>query len=211
MVAQLTVRWTTLFLAAATAYAEILSFGLKAGTPATDAFHAASRGDLRYFSRTKPVTAGPALEVHLPHRTGIEVNLLYRRLNYDGFLGAFYPTRASQWEFPILLTHRLTGGPVRPYLAAGLSFDRLSGIKQVINCATLSSSCRGGETDTPAELRKRSTAGLILGGGLELKTPVVRVSAELRYTRRGSAHFQDPGGLLRSNQNQVELLAGIMF
>jgi hypothetical protein len=77
---------------------------------------------------------------------------------------------------------------VRPYYEAGLSFDHLTNVTQSSTVA------------------QTSHAGLVLGAGLDIKVPRVRLSPELRYTRQFSSDFR---GI--SQLNQAEVLLGIRF
>jgi hypothetical protein len=61
-------------------------------------------------------------------------------------------------------------------------------------------------TSGPGELVHESHAGVVLGAGVDVKIPFVRVSGELRYTRQGSEDFRDISKL-----NQAEFLLGIHF
>ena len=84
---------------------------------------------------------------------------------------------------------RAPGVLVRPYVAAGYSFRRLTGL----------------EVSSPFK------TGPTLGGGLEVGVPLVRFSAEIRYTRWGSSSFKAALGGLATQLNQADLLLGIMF
>src|ERR1043166_8507065 len=130
-------RLVLLFAAVAgTACPQILSVGVKGGGPLTDAIDAASNQSVRYISNTKRYLVGPTVELNLPLHVSIEFDALYRRENYesrtnliDGFsTGA---TTANSWEFPLLLKWRFSGGPIRPFVDAGFSFDKLSDIHQL--------------------------------------------------------------------------------
>jgi hypothetical protein len=46
---------------------------------------------------------------------------------------------------------------------------------------------------------------------LEVGVPLVRFSAEIRYTRWGSSSFKAALGGLATQLNQADLLLGIMF
>ncbi len=181
-----------LVLLAPAALPQLFSFGVKGGVPLTDAFKGPARFSLRSEGGTYAV--GPAVELNLPFRLSFEIDALYRPVRYQSETGTGTTTRVSgsSWEFPGLLKYRLTGGPARPYLAAGLAFRNLRGFR-----------------DNLPELRKRSAAGAVLGGGLELRVPFIRLSGELRYTRWGSTNFQLGG--FRSQLNQAEFLLGLMF
>jgi len=179
-------------LLAPAALAQPLSFGVKGGVPLTDAFKGPALYSLRSEGGTYAV--GPVVELNLPFRLSVELDALYRPVRYqhqdrDGTLSR---VSGSSWEFPVLLKYRLTGGPARPYLAAGLAFRNLRGFGEYL-----------------PELRERSAAGAVLGGGLELRVPFVRLSGELRYTRWGSTSFHL--GDFRSQLNQAEFLVGLMF
>ncbi len=60
---------------------------------------------------------------------------------------------------------------------------------------------------TPTVVNKNSTAGFVIGGGVDLHF-VVHIMPEIRYTRWGSTQVIDPTTLLKSNQNQAEFLLG---
>jgi hypothetical protein len=60
-------------------------------------------------------------------------------------------------------------------------------------------------------VNQNTTAGIVLGGGIDIHLVKIHVLPELRYTRWGSAQFVDPTGLLSSTKNQAEFLVGITF
>jgi len=210
----------SLLLGAAPARPEMFSVGIKGGVPITDAFHTARNGPLSFFSGANRYAVGPTVELHLPLRLAIEFDALYRRLNYgsDTILSTHTDpnaTRATRvsgnaWEFPLLLKCRFASGLVRPYVASGASFQSLSDLKHVRSFFDVANRPVS-QTDQPPELRKRFNAGFVVGGGLELKAGILRVSPELRYTRWGWDSFRDFDGLLRSNQDQALFLLGITF
>lgn len=182
-----------LLLSVVTALSQPLSFGLKGGVPVTDAFKIT--GGSGYFSDSKRYTVGPTMELNLPFRISVEFDALYKPLRYgvaNGAVGS--ATTGSSWEFPLLMKYRLTGGLVRPYLDAGLAFRNLRGFDEGL-----------------PELRERSSAGAVIGGGLELRAPGIRLSGELRYTRWGSTSIRSALGDLTSQLNQAEFLVGITF
>jgi hypothetical protein len=175
-----------------------LSFGLRAGAPLTDAFHAASTGNPLYSADTKRYTIGPSIELRLPFRTSVVFDILYKRLSYDvtttepGGATVQRSVTAGSFEFPLLVRHRFSSGLAQPFVEAGPTFNKLTGVADVI------------------ELKKDSVAGVAFGTGLEFKTPIIRLATEIRYTRRGK-NFDVPTCLLSSNPNQVEFLIGLHF
>ncbi len=99
---------------------------------------------------------------------------------------------------------------LRPYVEAGVSWDRLSGLTQAVT-STVAGITNSSSTSTPAELNKSTTRGFVMGAGVDIKALVIHITPEIRYTRWGAKHFIDPGGLLNSSQNQGEFLIGITF
>ncbi len=207
---KLMILWARLCLillaACPAALPQRLSFGLKGGVPVTDALKVTDTS--RYLSDKAPYVIGPAFELRLAAGLSAEADLLYRGLEYAAFVpggaGAASRTTGQAWEIPLLAKYRVPGALVRPFLAAGLSYRRLANFEQRAAAGTPA----GGQ---PSELVKRSTAGATLVGGVELSAPLVRLSAELRYTRWGSSSFRSALGGLVSQLNQADFLLGIMF
>ena len=81
-------------------------------------------------------------------------------------------------------------------MEAGVAFDHLSNLS-----ADATYFATG-----PGTLIHQTNAGVVLGGGVDVKIPFVRISGELRYTHQGSADFQAVSKL-----NQAEVLVGIHF
>jgi opacity protein-like surface antigen len=187
-----------------------LSFGVKGGVPATDALKVTDRA--RYFSSKAPYVIGPAAELHLFGGLSAEADLFYRRLEYtaspQGAAAATSRTTGQVWEIPLLARYRAPGAVIRPLISAGFSYRRLARLQQrTVTGAPASVQF----SDQPPEVAKRSTAGATLGAGLELSAPLVRLSAEVRYTRWGSSSFRSALGGLVSQLNQADFLLGIMF
>jgi len=196
--------------------AQLISFGVKGGVPASDAFETARTANLSYLSDTKRYLVGGSAELRLAFGLGVEFDALYRRLNYEttagagGFCSTCGPftasTRANSWEFPLLLKLRGTSPAVRPFVVGGPSFRALSDVRQFIT-----DPLGNRETDHPAELSNRASTGLTVGAGLELGGRF-RIVPEVRYTRWGWENFQSPAlPQFRNNQNQVDVLVGISF
>jgi opacity protein-like surface antigen len=148
--------------------------------------------------------------VRLPFRLAVEVDALYRHFSYTGVgtIGNIITTTrttSGAWEFPLLLKYRFGSGAARPFIDGGVSFNTLQGLTQTVASATNLSE------RSAAELDKSTVVGYVTGAGLELKALFLRVTPEIRYTRWGAKHFLDPNGLVKSNQNQAEVLVGISF
>ncbi len=168
--------------------AQPISFGVKLGTPLNDAF--SDTGGKYFFSRgTDRYVIGPTIEIRLPFTgLGVEADALYRRYNIGGPI--------NQFEFPILVKYRFPGLlVVHPFVDAGPSFNYVS------------------DSLTPTDVRHSGTTGIAIGGGLELKALIIRVSPELRYTHWGNQNISlsSRNSGLSSNQNQIQFLVGITF
>lgn len=209
----------SLLLAASPAYSQALSVGLKAGVPLTEAFDTVSDvANRRYFEDRKRYTIGPMVELRLPFGLGIEFNALYKRLAYGSVAGpdahgtVTADTKANSWEFPLLLKLRSPGILVRPYVAGGVNFRSLSGLKQFVTADLPGAAgVRTEERDRPAELQEKFSKGVVGAGGLELKVPFIRIAPELRYTRWVDRSFRDALNIFKSSQNQFEFLVGFTF
>jgi len=194
-----------LFLAGTTGVFAQLSFGVRGGVPFTNFFQSVSGPNPTFDSTATRFIIGPTAEVHLPAGLGLEADALFRHFQYDGSTSLIdlgtRSTASNAWEFPLLVKYRTPGEFVRPFLDAGVAFDHWSGTKQLATGTGLSS-----PSGTSG-----SNAGFVVGAGIELHLPLVKLSPEIRYTRWGAASVTDLGGALQSNQNQAEFLVGLTF
>ncbi|HLY20696.1 MAG TPA: outer membrane beta-barrel protein [Bryobacteraceae bacterium] len=194
-------------------FAQPFTAGIKAGVPLTDFLNASENGVFNYSAPTQRYIIGGTAELRLPLGLGIEFDALYRRLHYTGsgnLVDVFTTsnTTASNWEFPLLLKYRFHFPVVRPFLDAGVAWDTLTGLKQTISevgPVGLTS------TSSPSELRRNTTMGFVVGGGVDIHAIVLHISPEIRFTRWNATQISDPAGLLRSNLNQAEFLVGFTF
>jgi len=205
-----------LLFGAASAWAQLFSYGVKAGVPLTEFLDAAQSQQFAFTSTTDRFIVGPTAELHLPFGLGVEFDILYRRFDFNGsgtLAGVVTSSSATgnAWEFPLLAKYRFSKMKiVHPYVDAGVTWDKLSGLTQTIT-DTVSSHTTTTTTSTPAELNTTATRGFVMGGGLNVKVLVIHLSPEIRFTRWGAQHFIDPNGLMHSNLNQGEFLLGITF
>jgi hypothetical protein len=181
-----------LLIAAAAAFSQKLSFGLKAGHPLEDVFKSGVTLGSVINPASGRYTIGPMLELHLPHRISVELDLLYRPAESGSTTGsAFSKLTASEWRIPLLLKYRFRPGLVTPFMGAGPALQAFTGVTS------------GSGTTAP---------GVAAAAGIEGKFAIMRLSGELRYTRWGSATFGNlVSGLAQLNRNQVEVLVGISF
>ena len=203
-----------LLLGAAAASAQPFTVGIKGGVPLTDFVNT-----VQNVSSTAPnrYIIGATAELRLPFGLGVELDALYRHLNYSAqyqstaTITTSTRTTGNSWEFPLLLKYRFPTPIVRPFVDAGVAWDTLSGLSQTVTdtvSPTRTSTTR--TTSTPVELQHNSTMGFVMGAGVDIHALVLHISPEIRYTRWGSEHF-NLNGIINSNQNQAEFLVGITF
>jgi len=191
-----------LILGAASALAQPVTFGVKGGVPLTDFFSGVKNQNFSFATNPKKYVIGPTFELRLPFGLGVELDALHRSVSYAGSLGSTVASAsATSWEFPLLAKYRFPSKTVRPYVDAGVAWDRLSGLKQsVLNFAGASTSPSSSHT----------TKGFVMGAGLDIHL-VLHFSPEIRYTHWGSSRFVDPVNLVRGSQNEAQFLLGITF
>jgi hypothetical protein len=207
-----------LILAAAAASAQPFAIGVKGGMPMTDFVDVVRAQNINASTTTNRYILGVTGEARLPFGLGVEVDVLYRHFRYNSSSGVSnltsnitnIDTTAGAWEFPILAKYRFKGKFVRPFVDAGVAWDKLSGLTQTVKnvVATVSHSST---TSSPPELANSTTRGYVLGAGFDLKLLLIHISPEVRLTRWGAKHFIDTTGIVNSKQNQAEFLVGITF
>jgi len=186
-------------LAAGVAAAQGISVGVIGGAPFSDVAKSSVVGAVQSIPKSNNFTVGPALQVNLPLSLRIELDALFRPYDLDLTLSPLNTVKISgqQWRFPAMLQYRFSDGRIRPFIGAGVSFGHLSG---------LSSGAKTLITSGPGQLLHQSDASPVIGVGLDVKVPLIRVSGEFRYTRQSVSNFSQ-----FSNLNQAEFLLGIHF
>ena len=200
-----------LLLIGGAALAQPFSAGMKAGLPLTDSLNMV-QGDST--AATNRYLFGPEVEVRLPHGLSIEFDALYRHFsytNYEAFAGSTITTIGSSgnWEFPMVAKYRFRTKIVRPYVEAGVAWDAMSGLKNTSSETPCSVRVREHELPSHAQTA-RATAGVVVGGGIDIHAFVIHVAPEIRFTRWAQQYFNLAGDL-HSGQNQVEFLVGFTF
>jgi hypothetical protein len=208
-----------LFLTASAAFSQPISFGVKGGLPMTDFIDAVSSGRFTASTVTNRYIVGPTLELRLPFGLGVEADVLYRHFSYrsTGIVGIganaasiVTDTSTGAWEFPLLAKYRFKGKLMRPFIDAGVSWDKLSGVTHTVT-SIVNNVASGTTSSDPFALQDDVARGFVLGAGIDLKALVIHISPEVRFTRWGAKHFIDPAGIISSKQNQAEFLVGITF
>ena len=199
-------------------FGQHLSFGVIGGASLTNDFQneviglfSSPQGGLisvptRLYSTSKDYIVGPMVELGLPLHLSVEIDGLYRPLNFtaaaveaNGSLNSVSPATVVTWEFPILAKYRFSLHVVKPFVEVGPSF-RTSGN---LNGAS------------------PSNHGFTLGVGVESHLRKLRIAPTVRYTRwaadeircfaaprsRCSLDIQQPLTI----RNQAEFLVGLSF
>jgi len=208
-----------LFLFGSTALlAQPVSFGVKGGVPLTDFIDAASGSRTSVTTTTNRYIVGPTVELRLPAGFGVEVDALYRHFRYNtsaNLLDAIsnVNTSSDAWEFPLLLKKRFMHGPIRPFLDAGVSFNKISGLSQTVDTVVFPNRTTTATTSNPSELTNDFSSGFTIGGGVDIHALLLHITPEIRYTRWGTQNFNTivSGGSLHSNLSQAEFLVGFTF
>jgi opacity protein-like surface antigen len=179
---------------------QLLSFGVRGGVPLSDAYSAYNLGDGAISSHfNNRYTVGPTVEIHFPLHLSFEADVLYRHSRYKT-TGSVLPggsATTNDWQIPLLAKLDLSHGLVGPFIDGGLAYRHLS-----VNL------------DNPAGqlflgVSNPNNAGVAIGGGVQFKLLLIRVSPEIRYTHWGQTAFSNAA--VTSNNNQIDLLVGVTF
>ena len=179
------------------------SFGILGGVPFTDVVNATNQNNISFVTNSSNYTVGPALQLGLPFGLRVEADALYRPYSFTA-TGRTTSTQglvfsanvsASEWRIPLLAQYRFAFPVIKPFIEGGVSFNHLT---DTSGAALI--------TSGPGEFINSTNAGVVLGGGVDWKIPLVRISAELRYTRQGNDYFR-----AISNPNVAEFLVGVHF
>jgi hypothetical protein len=103
--------------------------------------------------------------------------------------------------------------PARPFVRAGVSFNRVFDISGATECAQGPFGeqfyCLDGSS--LVELRHRETSGFVAGGGLRFPFMKLWIDPEVRFTHWIDRNFGVRDSAVRSNLNEVALLVGVVF
>jgi hypothetical protein len=175
-----------LLLCTGLAQADAIGVGVRGGFPFGDAFESLRTGNLTLEGKNRFVV-GPTLELRLPMGFGLSFDALFRGYRFPTTSPSGTSSETGhQWEFPLMVRYHFPMVMVRPFIAGGPVWQRLSAINSTSNAT-----------------------GVAFATGLDIKIPLLHVTPELRWTHR----LTDPiyRGLLRANSNQFDLLVGVTF
>ena len=165
--------------------AQTLSFGVKGGGFFTDPAEGSDQG--------RKYVVGPAVEIGIGARAGLEVNALYSRFG-TAVAGR---VRGHSVEFPVLgkfyFADRST--PVRPWASSGFAFRNI----------WFDEGRSGRGTGNRLINSTEPAVGAVVAGGVAFRMGFLRLAPEIRYTRWGGYNYP------ATNPNQVQALVGITF
>jgi hypothetical protein len=146
----------------------------------------------RFFSTHKEYIVGAMVEFGLPWRMALEIDGLYRPMNFTSAvvlpndpLNSASPNTIVTWEFPVLAKYKFPMHKVKPLIEVGPSF-RSSG-----NLNGTAPSSYGG------------TFGL----GVEAHAWRLKITPVIRYTHWAGEGLYEP----HTKRNQAEALVGISY
>jgi len=192
--------------------AQALSVGAIGGGMATNDLTGAGAASV-----SRRYVAGPALEIGLPFRFGVEVDALYRREGYQTAFSSFAYSvvsgeRANSWDFPMLLKYYLPFAAIHPFIEGGY-------VPRVIHGSVVSDAVSFFPTPSPFERLTTSTSwpvshGFVAGGGVQFGIGRLRLSPTFRYTHWDNAAIvgsYGDGPSWESNQSQMDVVLGIAW
>ena len=109
--------------------AQIVSFGVRAGIPINNLI---SAGKGRSAS-TEWYAIGPTIEVKLPFRFAVSSDFLYVQIVL-GLPSGSPAATVHRWGLPVLLKYDVASAPARPFVHAGISFNRIFGVESASEC-----------------------------------------------------------------------------
>lgn len=163
------------------AYGDSIAVGIRAGLPLNRAYETIDSIGTKIKVESSQLVIGPTFGVRLPLGLGISVDVLHR--GYD-FSGPGNPFSRGSWEFPVMMQYRFPGIIARPFIAGGLSWDRLS-----------------------LPVSTNTSKGVVLGAGVDIKIPMFHITPELRYHHRSI----NEAFSTRPSSNQFDILVGFTF
>jgi hypothetical protein len=183
----------TLLLMVVPAYCQVLSVGVKAGVPLTDAYTDVFASNGAESSSEQRFIVGPTAEVHLPFHFSVEVDALWRRSS--PYQAGVSPDTSSvnDWQIPFLAKYELSFGPVHPFVDGGVVYRHVSD-----------------SGSFAAAISNANSSGVSVGWGVTLKFLHFRLAPEVRYTRWPAPPNFQIGGVV-SNANQADFLVGFTF
>ncbi|HEY7304147.1 MAG TPA: hypothetical protein VH601_08545 [Bryobacteraceae bacterium] len=167
-----------------------VGIGVKGGVPFTDILKLEDiiTTPATVLNRSTDYLIGPVVELRIPFGFAFEVDGIYRSAEYHLTTNDI-TIDAHSWEIPYLAKFRFPIPLLKPFVSAGGAYRSF--------------------TDLPGNIVTPTHNAFVLGGGLELRISRLRLSGELRWLRWNNP--PDNGNVVRLDQNQGEVLFGLVF
>jgi hypothetical protein len=191
------------------AEAQSLHYGGTVGVP----LNSLATADDSLNATTRRYTFGVSLSADIPGEFGLDVDLLYKRLDL-GFSSDPARINSHRLELAPMIRFAFHSSSIRPFIHAGMSFNWIIGGGGSGVCADTPGHASRWyciEGKSVAELRHSHTHGFVVGAGAEFHRGVLRLRPEFRFTRWVDRNFGTQDSSLRSNLSQMELLCGFIF
>jgi hypothetical protein len=203
---RLTTALILVFMSFGSAMGREFSLGLSGGVP----FNDTTKGVNGLIAATGRYTVGPTAQIRLSRRFSFNIDLLYKQFDF-GFVSESLRITAHRLEMPLLLQYDLNTNSIRPFVQAGIAFNRVIAVGGGNQCLSAGDGfyCIGGRT--AAQIRHRQTPGPVVGAGINFNLGVVRLAPELRITRWIDRNIGTRDSPLRSNLTQIEMLVRVGF
>ena len=188
--------------------AQAVSLGVRAGIPITPMLTA----DGPQQSSKPRWMIGALIDVHLWHGAGLGADFLLQRAGLGISPAGSRRATVWRWEVPVTFIYRFRA-PARPFVRTGISVNRVFDIGGATGCAhgPFGEQFYCLQGSSLAELRHRGTSGLVGGAGLRFKFKKLWLEPEVRLTHWIDRNFGVQDSAVRSNLNQIGILAGVIF
>ena len=193
--------------------AQAVTVGVIAAVPVTDTFDTGFLYRQAFNPQTVRYQVGPAIDFRLLGPFRVEINALYQPFSFTGNSIAQTPylTRetGNLWQFPAVLKYRIPTPLLKPFVEVGPSFQIATNISET----AIDYNYRPPQTfiyhPNPTS---RAVAGIVLGGGIDLRLGHFLISPQMRYTHWISENLnftQEPSSHVGSHLNQIQMLLSI--
>ncbi len=199
-------------LGASSAFAQLVSFGVKGGVPLIDQ-------TVNSTDQSRPYIVGPSIEFRLPANFAIEVDALYQRvgtsIQFSELAGGVSQVdlssvslsqrqRANDWTFPVLGKYYFRPHSTwRPYIATGWAL-RVLDVHDTGSESILASTGLTQVLPLNSHYHSDDGVGAVAAAGVRFKRGRLAISPEIRYTRWGSSTSW-------VNKNEASFLLGLSF
>jgi hypothetical protein len=189
--------------------AQAVTAGGIAAFPLTDTFDTGFIYRGTFVPKTVRYQVGPAVDFRLPGSFRVEVDALYQPFSFNQSVFSFpfwqSHTSGNLWQFPAVLKFRVPAPLLKPFIEAGPSAQIATNITE-----TLTSFVQPTPLVSHPDPTSKAVAGIVFGGGIDLRLGHFLVSPQVRYTRWIRENFDfSESDHVGSHLNQIQALLSI--